>query len=126
MQNLSKTNLLEGHTTPITSTENNHNSLTSTMNRVKKSTNSSRYSRPPSRAEMLFDFDRNIPLEAIDFTNKMLGRGQFGQVELAYAMINGIRTKCAVKMIRGRLAINYITFWYTYISILGFHYEYMQ
>lgn len=59
--------------------------------------------RPLSRQEMQFDFDMHVAIEDIDFTNKMLGRGQFGQVELANVLIKGIRTKCAVKMIRGRL-----------------------
>jgi hypothetical protein len=113
MQNLSQTNLIERNTRPTsitttTNNNNNHNTRTSSNNESGQNSplSSKSPNRPKSRAEMLFDFDKHIPIEAIDFTNKMLGRGQFGQVELAYATISGMRKKCAVKMIRGRLAIN--------------------
>lgn len=59
-------------------------------------------SRPISRSEMLFNFNKHIPITAIEFTDTILGRGQFGLVELANVTINGETTKCAVKMIRGR------------------------
>ncbi|XP_028404269.1 tyrosine-protein kinase ABL2-like [Dendronephthya gigantea] len=97
---------------PNITTNSNTNANTSTSNEIPNHDDNKQNSlalskpvtrkRPLSRQEMQFDFDMHIAIEDIDFTNKMLGRGQFGQVELANVLIKGIRTKCAVKMIRGR------------------------
>ena len=107
MQNLSKTNLFVEEDTTQTSANNTTNrASTATTNDQRSSQETLRRTRvesfrPPSHSEMMFDFDKYVPVEAIEFTNKMLGRGQFGQVELAYVTIKGITKKCAVKMIRG-------------------------
>jgi hypothetical protein len=107
MQNLSKTNLFQNVREETTADAITHNASPTPTNDSESGQNSSRRSRvksfrPLSHPEIMFtNFDKYIPKEAIEFTNKMLGRGQFGQVELAYATINGVRKKCAVKMIRG-------------------------
>ena len=80
-----------------TSTSNSNDGDETTPPKVR------RRSRPISRPEEIFNFDKHIPIEDIHFANKMLGRGQFGQVELAYVTINGVKKECAVKMIRGTL-----------------------
>ena len=95
MENLSRAKLLEEESTTPPATTSASGETPPVGRR--------RQTRPRSRAESLFNFDKHICIEDIQFTNKMLGRGQFGQVELAYVKINGVEKQCAVKMIRGRL-----------------------
>ena len=98
MKDLRGTNPLEQKsTTPPFGTVSDDSDETPLMLRDR------RHTRPKSRAESMFNFDKHICIEDIHFTNKMLGRGQFGQVELAYVKIHEVERQCAVKMIRGRL-----------------------
>ena len=86
-----------GQLRTTTSTSNSNDGDETTPPKLRRQT------RPKSHAERIFNFDKHIPIQDIQFTNKMLGRGQFGQVELAYVTIKGVTKECAVKMIRGTL-----------------------